>query len=102
VAITRACEAAGVEHFHPHQVRHLHATEVRRRYGLEAAQVLLGHSRADVTQVYAAREHALAERVAAEKGWGKRGVRWTVGGDRPLAANQLRTDQWAVALRPGR
>jgi hypothetical protein len=35
---------------------------------LEAAQVVLGHSRADVTQVYAERDLSLAERVAAQIG----------------------------------
>lgn len=29
----------------------MHGTEVRKRFGLEAAQVALGHSSADVTQV---------------------------------------------------
>lgn len=38
-------------HWHPNQLRHSFATRVRRAHGLEAAQVLLGHSRADVTQV---------------------------------------------------
>jgi hypothetical protein len=33
-----------------------------------ALKVLLGHARADVTQVYAERDLALAERVAAEIG----------------------------------
>jgi integrase len=37
--------------WHPNQLRHTHATEVRKRFGLEAAQVALGHERADVTQV---------------------------------------------------
>ena len=37
-------------HWHPNQLRHSYATKVRREHGLEAAQVLLGHSRADVTQ----------------------------------------------------
>jgi integrase len=67
-AVARACEAAGVESWHPHQLRHAHATEVRRRYGLEAAQVALGHSQADVTQIYAERDLSLAERVAREIG----------------------------------
>jgi integrase len=49
-------------------LRHTFATEVRREYGLEAAQVLLGHSRADVTQVYAERDLTLAVRVATEAG----------------------------------
>jgi integrase len=54
--------------WHPHQLRHSHATEVRRRFGLEAAQVALGHARADVTQVYAERNLALAVKVAEEIG----------------------------------
>ena len=53
---------------HPNQLRHLFATEVRKAHGLEAAQVLLGHSRADVTQVYAERNLTLAARVANEIG----------------------------------
>ncbi|WP_439627603.1 tyrosine-type recombinase/integrase [Gemmata sp.] len=55
-------------HWHPNQLRHTHGTEVRKRYGLEAAQVVLGHESADVTQVYAERDAALAARVAAEIG----------------------------------
>jgi integrase len=54
--------------WHPNQLRHARATDVRRRYGLEAAQVVLGHANADVTQVYAERNLTLAERVAAEIG----------------------------------
>jgi integrase len=55
-------------HWHPNQLRHTFATEVRRRYGLEAAQTLLGHQKADITQVYAERDLTLAVRVAAEIG----------------------------------
>lgn len=57
-----------VPHWHPNQLRHAHGTEVRRRFGLEAAQVTLGHERADVTQVYAERNAALAIEIAAEIG----------------------------------
>jgi site-specific recombinase XerC len=53
---------------HPNQLRHSYATKVRKEHGLEAAQVLLGHSKADVTQVYAERNSALAAKVAAEIG----------------------------------
>jgi site-specific recombinase XerC len=68
-AVAEAARAGGsVEHWHPNQLRHTRGTEVRKRYGLEAAQVVLGHSRADVTQVYAARDLALAEKVAREVG----------------------------------
>ena len=59
------CKAAAIP---PHQLRHTHATEVRRRFGLEAAQVALGHSQAHVTEVYAERDLTLATKVAAEIG----------------------------------
>ncbi|MDB5308028.1 MAG: site-specific tyrosine recombinase XerC [Gemmataceae bacterium] len=58
--VRRACERAGVEPWHPNQIRHAFATEIRRRYGLEAAQVALGHEKADITQVYAEKNLALA------------------------------------------
>jgi integrase len=51
-------------HFHPNQLRHSTATVVRQQFGLEAAQSVLGHAHADVTQVYAERDLALAEKVA--------------------------------------
>jgi integrase len=54
--------------WHPNQLRHSYATKVRKDHGLEAAQVLLGHSRADVTQVYAERDEQLAATVAAKIG----------------------------------
>ena len=52
----------------PNQLRHAAATEVRREFGLEAAQVMLGHSRADVTQVYAERDLAKGVEVAKRIG----------------------------------
>jgi len=55
-------------HWHPNQLRHSKATEVRRQFGLEAAQVSLGHAKADVTQVYAERDSALAVEVARKIG----------------------------------
>jgi integrase len=54
--------------WHPNQIRHTFATSVREKYGLEAAQVLLGHTRADVTQVYAERNLNLALEVAKSIG----------------------------------
>ena len=48
----------------PNQLRHTFATEVRRDHGLESAQVLLGHSKADTTQIYAERDRQLASKVA--------------------------------------
>jgi integrase len=52
-AIHRACASAKVDQWSPNRLRHARATEVRRRFGLEAAQVILGHASADITQVYA-------------------------------------------------
>ena len=57
-----------VEHWHPNQLRHAKATELRKEHGLEAAQVVLGHARADVTQVYAERNVALAKEIAKQSG----------------------------------
>lgn len=73
-ANVRQCRLAGegnydaIPHWHPNQLRHAHGTEVRRRFGLEAAQVALGHERADVTQVYAERNTGLAIEIAAAIG----------------------------------
>ena len=55
-------------HWHPNQLRHSYATKVRKEHGLEAAQVLLGHSKADVTQIYAERNDQLAATIAAKIG----------------------------------
>jgi integrase len=52
----------------PNQLRHAAATEVRRQFGLEAAQVILGHSQANVTQVFAERDLARGIEVAREIG----------------------------------
>ena len=52
----------------PNQLRHAAGTTVRRLYGLEAAQVVLGHAKADVTQVYAARDMALAAEIMGKIG----------------------------------
>lgn len=52
----------------PNQLRHTAATEIRKRFGLEAAQVILGHAAADVTQVYAERDAEKARAVARQVG----------------------------------
>lgn len=67
-AVAKAAAKAGLPRWHPNQLRHLFATEVRKAHGLEAAQVLLGHARADVTQVYAEKNLALAIGVAVAIG----------------------------------
>jgi len=67
-AIRRACKRANVPPWHPNQLRHTSGTWVRKELGLEAAQVWLGHSKADVTQVYAERNLELARKIAAKFG----------------------------------
>ena len=52
----------------PNRLRHAAATEVRRQFGLEAAQVTLGHSKANTTEIYAERDHDLARTVALRIG----------------------------------
>ncbi len=63
-AIHRACDKAGVERWSPNRLRHSAATEIRSSFGLEAAQIALGHASADVTQVYAERDLAKGIEVA--------------------------------------
>jgi integrase len=67
-AIARACQKAAVPVWTPNQLRHSAATEVRKRFGLEAAQAVLGHAQLGVTQVYAEKDLAAAKRVMAEIG----------------------------------
>ncbi|MBN9521057.1 tyrosine-type recombinase/integrase [bacterium] len=66
--IARAAKRAGAPHWHPNQLRHLFASEVRARHGLEVAPILLGHKRADVTQVYAEKNLAAGMEVAKKMG----------------------------------
>jgi integrase len=67
-AIERACLKAGVPIWTPHQLRHNAATFIRREYGLEAAQIMLGHSKADVTQLYAEISQEKAVKIAEKIG----------------------------------
>ncbi len=52
----------------PNRLRHSFGTTVRREFGLEAAQVTLGHASADISQVYAERDSAKAAAVALKIG----------------------------------
>lgn len=54
--------------WHPHRLRHSCGTEIRKRYGIEAAQVMLGHTTANVTEIFAERKLKLAVNVALEMG----------------------------------
>lgn len=67
-AVRRAAKKAGIPTWSPNRLRHSFATEVRRSNGLEACQVLLGHASADISQLYAERDFALAARIARQIG----------------------------------
>ena len=67
-AIHRVCKKHELERWAPNRLRHTSATEIRKRYGIEAAQVVCGHESADVTQIYAERNLELAKKVAREVG----------------------------------
>lgn len=81
VAITRGVgranralvEAAAEVELHvppwaPNQLRHAHATAVRRAFGVEAAGATLGHGQLSTTEIYAEKNLALAAKVAAAVG----------------------------------
>ena len=68
IAIEARDSVARVEMWHPHQLRHSAATRLRREYGLEAARVILGHSSAAVSELYAEIDHEKARRIMEEAG----------------------------------
>ncbi|MCA9253473.1 MAG: site-specific integrase [Phycisphaerales bacterium] len=46
--------------WHPHQLRHNAATELRREFGIEVARIILGHRSPAITEVYAELDGAKA------------------------------------------
>lgn len=67
-AIRNACEKAGITAWHPNQLRHLAATNLRREFGIEVARAVLGHSSVDMTEVYAEMDSAKARDAMAKSG----------------------------------
>ena len=59
-SIQRAAKRAGVEKWHPYQMRHLAITMVRDALGIEAAQAFAGHSNLSMTEHYAKQTEAKA------------------------------------------
>jgi integrase len=68
IAIRRACLKAGVPHWHPHQLRHSKATEIRKEFGLDAARAVLGHRSPAITEVYAELDAGKAAEVMERLG----------------------------------
>jgi len=54
--------------WHPNQLRHTAATRLRKEFGIEAARVILGHSSATITEVYAELDHAKAASIMESVG----------------------------------
>jgi integrase len=83
-AITKACRKADakahedhpdipreqvlIPHWHPNQLRHTKATEIRREVGLDSARAVLGHRSPAVTEVYAELDRAKAAEVMERLG----------------------------------
>ncbi len=70
-AIRRAVKAEFIPegtHWHPHQLRHTHATEVRKRFGLDAARARLGQKSLEIASEYAELDAGIAAKIAREIG----------------------------------
>ena len=68
-SITRACDAAGVPTWSPNRLRHNAGTRLRREYGIDVAQTILGHRLgSSVTEVYAEANQRRAREVVSKVG----------------------------------
>ena len=67
-AVADACIQAEVAPWHPHQLRHAYATRVRKLAGIEQARVLLGHSSAVTSELYAEMDLTAARAVVVQLG----------------------------------
>ena len=67
-AIARAAERAGVTDWHPHQLRHTRAFNVRSRFGLDSSTIVLGHRHGVTTEIYAEADFNRAIEVMREMG----------------------------------
>lgn len=67
-AVKRLCEKAGVPKWTPNQLRHNAGTEIRRKHGLEAARLILGHRSMATTEIYAEKELDMAIQIVKEMG----------------------------------
>ncbi len=54
--------------WHPNQLRHTAATTIRRQYGAEAAQAVLGHAQLSTTEIYAEKSLDAAREIMKEIG----------------------------------
>jgi integrase len=52
-AIHRVCEKHGIEKWSPNRIRHTASTEIRKRFGIDAARAVDGHGSTKTTEIYA-------------------------------------------------
>jgi len=64
----QACKAAALPHWHPHQLRHTRATELRSQLGPDVARAVLGHASLKATEVYAEVDLGKATEAMAKLG----------------------------------
>jgi integrase len=67
-SVRRACIKHELECWHPHQLRHTVASEIRKQFGLDAARAALGHHGAAITSHYAELDAGKVVQVAAKLG----------------------------------
>jgi integrase len=67
-AVYAACRKHGLEHWHPHQLRHTKATEIRRSFDPDTARAVLGQKSIKVTEHYAQLDLSKAVEVARKLG----------------------------------
>ena len=67
-AVAYLCKKHGIPHWSPNQLRHAAATRLRQEFGLDAAQAVLGHKTAHITQVYASLDRQKAAEVIGKVG----------------------------------
>jgi integrase len=66
--LAKTCRKHGIPTWSPNQLRHSYATRVRSTFGLDAAQTMLDHSRADTSQIYAELDMSKKAEIASRMG----------------------------------
>ncbi len=67
-AVERACKRAKVPRWTPGRLRHNAGTQVRSKFGAEAAQLVLGHQNLSTTEIYAEKDMARYRDIIREIG----------------------------------
>ncbi|NLS92125.1 MAG: site-specific integrase [Planctomycetaceae bacterium] len=67
-AVQRVCKAIGIPSWSPGRLRHNAGTQVREAFGVEAAQLVLGHRKLSTTEIYAEKSREKYEEIIREVG----------------------------------